>query len=213
MPALPGLKMKQNNKTSFLSQHILSSASKAILSSCLLLTASLLAQANSTISESLLYQPHTLHNGWRKDVEALTHFTGMFCPDYISKLSRSALVPDLKELGIGCIYETENGEIKVIFRRHKKDTATTLINNFKSGYSQSHFKPLALKTPQNEVAFRTETTMRMGRVESFTAYTAPSADYTVWASISDDLPVSELEKIRALFKKLTLRVEQEQRRN
>ncbi len=191
---------------------MLTNASKVLFSSCLLLSGSLFAHANITIPENLLYQPHTLHNGWRKDVDALTHVTGMFCPDYISNLSRSALVPDLKELGIGCIYETGNGNIKVIFRRHWKNTATALINNFKTGYRESHFKPLDLKIPQNEVAFRTETTMRMGRVESFAAYTAPGADYTVWTSISDDLPIGELEKIRVLFKKLTLRVEQEQRR-
>ena len=192
---------------------MLISAAKALLSSCLLLSGSLFAQANSTISESLLYQPHTLHNGWRKDVDALTHFTGIFCPDDISRLSRSALVPDLKELGIGCVYETEDGKIKVIFRRHKRDTATALINNFKNGYRQSNFKPLVLKTPQNEVAYRTETKMRTGHIESFAAYTAPSADYTLWTSMSDDLLVSELEKIRTLFKKLILRIEQEQRRN
>ncbi|SFT63731.1 hypothetical protein SAMN05444141_102458 [Pseudovibrio denitrificans] len=208
--------MKQYKKLNFLSLAARMHASLVALMGCTVLLSSsftTIAQANSTISESLLYQPHTLHNGWRKDVDALTHFTGMFCPDYISQLSRSALVPDLKELGTGCVYETENGEIKVIFRRHKKDTAATLINNFKSGYRQSHFKPLNLKTPQNEVAFRTETTMNMGRVESFVAYTAPSADYTVWTSISDDLPVSELEKIRALFKSLAVRIEKEQQRN
>lgn len=213
MPQPLGLKMMQNNQTRFSSQRMPANACKALLTGCMLVISSQLslpAQANPTISESLLYQPHALHNGWRKDVDALTHFTGMFCPDYMNQLSRSAVVPDLKELGIGCVYETEGGEIKVIFRRHRKGTATALIKNFKSGYEQSKFKPLALKTPQNEVAFRTETMMRLGRIESFTAYTAPSADYTVWTSLSDDLPVSALQKINSLFKKLTIRIEQHQ---
>ncbi len=205
--------MKQYNKTGLSSQRTLAKTCKAVLTGCLLIASSNLthpAQANPTVSESLLYQPHTLHNGWRKDVDALTHFTGMFCPDYMGQLSRSAVVPDLKELGTGCIYETEDGEIKVIFRRHKKGTATSLIKSFKSGYQQSKFKPLDLKAPQNEVAFRTETMERLGRIESFAAYTAPSADYTVWASLSDDLPASALQKVNSFFKKLTIRIEQRQ---
>ncbi|KZL21366.1 hypothetical protein PsAD2_00657 [Pseudovibrio axinellae] len=168
------------------------------------------AQANNTVSESLLYQPHTLYSGWRKDIDTLTHFTGMFCPDYIGRLSRSAIVPDLKELGTGCVYETENGDIKVIFRRHKKDTSATLINNFKSGYTKSKFTLLKMDTPTNEVAFQTETISRVGRIESFSAYTAPAADYTVWTSISSALPMSELDTIRVLFKKLTVRIERQQ---
>ncbi|GHB32216.1 hypothetical protein GCM10007094_21250 [Pseudovibrio japonicus] len=206
--------MKQNNKTGFSSQRTLANACKAVLTGCLLFINGhhlvQPAQAHPKVSEDLLYQPHTLHNGWRKDVDALTHFTGMFCPDYMGQLSRSAVVPDLKELGIGCIYEMEDGEIKVVFRRHKKGTATALINDFKSGYQQSKFKLLDLKTPQNEVAFKTETMARFGRIESFTAYTAPSADYTVWTSLSDDLPESALQKINSRFKKLTIRIEQHQ---
>lgn len=172
-----------------------------------------LAQSNNRVSESLLYQPHALQNGWRKDVDALTHFSGMFCPDYIGKLSRSVLIPDMKELGVGCIYETEDGEIKTIFRRHKKGIAKQVLSNFASGFSQSHFQQLKLARPASKIAFRTETMKKLGRMESYISYSTPTSDYTVWTSISDQLPISELNEVRLNFKKLTIKIENDLRKN
>ncbi|SDR36936.1 hypothetical protein [Pseudovibrio sp. Tun.PSC04-5.I4] len=175
--------------------------------------ASTLAQSNNRVSESLLYQPRILQNGWRKDIDALTHFSGMFCPDYIGKLSRSVLIPDMKELGIGCIYETEGGKIKTIFRRHKKGTAKQVLSNFNSGFTESHFQQLKLGIPENEIAFRTETMEGMGRIESLISYTAPTSDYTVWTSISDQLPISELDEVRLNFMNLAIKIETDLQKN
>ncbi len=201
---------KQKNKKS-LSQHSMKSGAKCLFSICIASAISLLSAsvgaANNTISESLLYQPHTLHNGWRKDIDALTHFTGMLCPNYIGKLSRSGLVPDMKELGIGCIYETEGGGITVIFRRHAKGTATELIRSFKNGYQKSQFPPLQTQTSQSNVTFQTGAGIGPDRIETFVSYTGNTADYTLWISAPGDLPIRLLEAIRTRFKKLAISIE------
>jgi len=166
--------------------------------------------ANNELSESLLYQPHTLYNGWRKDVNVLTHFSGMFCPDYLGGLSRAGLVPDMRELGIGCIYEDQSGEITAIFRRHKPKSTPEVLMKFSKYYKQNHFPRQEAGIPENTVAFKTEASPINGRIEAMSAYAGTSADYTLWISISDHMAVGTIELVQADFRQLSRVIEKEQ---
>lgn len=165
------------------------------------------AQSGASISESLLYQPHTLHNGWRKDVRGLTHFSGMFCPNYIGDLSRSELVPNLKELGTGCVYESEDGKIRAVFRKHKKSDLSHITSNFISGFEQSGFKRAAQNTAPDTIVFHTENRYGEQIMETLISFSGNQSNYSLWIALPSSQLPTELSKVQRNFKKLAQKIE------
>ncbi len=157
------------------------------------------ALADERASEGVLYRPYDLRSGWRKQLNALTHFNGMSCPDWLLGLERVAILPDNRHLGIGCKYESNDANLLAIFRQHNKGDALPMMATLTQNYAQSGFKALADNKLYKGITFITGHSKTSSTYESLWIFEGSTNDYSLWVAQRAPVFPQETDKILQAF--------------
>ncbi|WP_102866843.1 hypothetical protein [Pseudovibrio exalbescens] len=162
--------------------------------------------ANDLSSEALLYRPTDTLSGWRQQLNALQHYSGLECPDTIAGLHRAGVTPDIADTGPGCRYEGDFGE-EVVFRQHRATQLIDMQRRFLSNYEESGF--IRVKGPSDSITFKTDSMGDLKTLESLWALQGEEKGFTLWISTIENHR-TESTRILKAFEELSARIERRQ---
>ncbi|MTI19256.1 hypothetical protein E1162_18600 [Rhodobacteraceae bacterium RKSG542] len=174
-------------------------AAFAIGSLCLAIgTAPHALAQNNSFSEGLLYRPDKVYRGWRQEVGALGHYSGMKCPDRVGLMERAAVLPVIEGVGIGCAY-TSRQDFEAIFRQHEHGSAGTVLKTFQSTFERAGFAALIDQRFPSAALFRTDKGQTKQTHEYLWTFEGTNQDYSLWVAVSGNQKEAQLQSILAAF--------------
>ncbi|WP_068314613.1 hypothetical protein [Polycladidibacter hongkongensis] len=165
------------------------------------------ALANDPYSEGLLNRPYDLRTGWRKDVHGLTHIEGMHCPDWLGEMERTAILPDIEAIGLGCTYERKRARVSAIIRQHPHGAAQPFMRELAVNFAASGFSLLKDNGLYKGMTFVTGEQNHHSIYESIWTFEGETADYTLWVSQRAPVFPEKTDKLLRDFFALAKRVE------